>query len=226
MALRGQRLAFASETDEGRKFSPSRVKWFSGGDRLTGRNGYDKRMITFTPTHMLFLLTNHKPHAPADDFAFWERLQLIPFELSFVDREPRAKNERRMDKKLGDELKKELPGILAWLVQGCLEWQKHGLNPPPKVLEATAEYRRDEDLLAEFLDECCVLDEQERIQATDLYDVFCWWFSRNISKKKNIAQKTFGKLAGKRFEKKKIGTYWYMGVKVLEDVREEILRGN
>ncbi|MFW5497786.1 MULTISPECIES: DNA primase family protein [unclassified Maridesulfovibrio] len=226
MALRGQRLAFASETDEGRKFSPSRVKWFSGGDKLTGRNGYDKRMITFTPSHMLFLLTNHKPHAPADDFAFWERLQLVPFELSFVDRKPRAPNERPMDKELGDKLKKELSGILAWLAQGCLEWQEQGLNPPAKILEATAEYRRDEDLLEEFLDDCCALDEEERIQATDLYDVFCWWFSRNISKKKNIAQKTFGKLAGKRFEKKKIGTYWYLGVRVLDEIRDEIQRGH
>ena len=102
MALRGLRAAFASETDEGRRFSAARCKWLSGGDRLTGRWPNDKRPITFAPTHILFLLTNHKPHAPADDFAFWERMHLIPFERSFVNREPRDESELRRDDTLGE----------------------------------------------------------------------------------------------------------------------------
>nr|WP_239057843.1 phage/plasmid primase, P4 family [Pseudodesulfovibrio sp. JC047] len=227
MALRGRRVAFASETDEGRKFSASRVKWFSGGDTLTGRYGYgNMRMVSFKPSHQLFLLTNHKPHASADDFAFWERMHLIPFELSFVKRKPQADNEREVDRDLGKKVKPEASGILAWLVQGCLDWQKQGLNPPAKVLEATAEYRRDEDLLADFVDECCFVpetnSEQVWIGATDIYDVFCWFFRRMYSKKKTIPQKTFGKLMKKRFKHEKVGTYRYWGVSVLAEVREQI----
>jgi len=88
MALRGLRLAFASETDEGCRVSPSRVKWLTGNDSLTGRNPHDKYEVSFKPTHTLFLLTNHKPHAPADDFAFWQRVLMIPFNISFVDNKP------------------------------------------------------------------------------------------------------------------------------------------
>jgi putative DNA primase/helicase len=227
MALRGRRLAFASETDEGRKFSASRVKWFSGGDSLTGRYGYgNMRMIAFKPSHQLFLLTNHKPHASADDFAFWERMHLIPFELSFVKRPPRAENERPVDLELGEKVRAERSGILAWLVQGCLEWQEQGLNPPAKVLEATAEYRRDEDLLADFVDECCYVpdppDPGVWVGATEIYDVFCWWFSKTVSRKKSIPHKIFGKLMKSRFESVKSGTYRYNGVGILAEVLEQI----
>ncbi len=229
MALRGMRAAFASETDEGRRFSAARCKWLSGGDRLTGRWPNDKRPVTFAPTHILFLLTNHKPHAPADDFAFWERLHLIPFERSFVDREPQDAGEMRRDEGLGEALREEAPGILAWLVRGCLEWQRQGLNPPAKVLAATEDYRRDEDLLALFVDDCCEVvacdlnDPSTRTNATDLYDAFVRWFARNISKKKQFPQRKFGTLAQKKFEKAKVGgKKWYYGVRLNEEAREEM----
>ena len=56
----------------------SRVKWLTGNDTITGRNPHDRYEVSFKPSHTLFLLTNHKPHAPADDFAFWERMILFP----------------------------------------------------------------------------------------------------------------------------------------------------
>lgn len=219
MSLRGLRMAFASETDEGQRFSSTRVKWFSGGDTLIGRYPHDKRNISFEPTHLLVLLTNHKPHAPASDFAFWERLLLVDFPLSFVDRKPQNENERPMDKGLKDRLLQELPGIAAWLVRGCLEWQRVGIAPPAKVREATSEYRRDEDLLADFVDECCDLQQEGqpeiRSKASDLYDAFCAWFKRNVSAKKTISQKAFGKMMLERFQReRKGGTYYYFGVSV------------
>ena len=81
MSLIGKRLVWASESDEGRQLDIGKVKWLSGGDTLTGRHPHGKREITFTPTHKLFLATNHKPHVPADEYAAWERISLIPFAL-------------------------------------------------------------------------------------------------------------------------------------------------
>jgi len=215
MTLRGLRLAWASETDENCKISPSRVKWLTGNDELTGRNPHDKFEVKFKPTHTLFLLTNHKPHAPADDFAFWERVLLIPFELSFVNRTPRAPNERRADRELESKLIGEASGILAWLVKGCLIWQKEGLNPPPIVKDATAEYRKDEDMLEDFVDQCCIIDpgnDNVWVGATQLYQAFEEWWKVNISK--NVPkQKKFGNLAAKRFDRRKVGgVYKYFGV--------------
>jgi putative DNA primase/helicase len=81
MGLRGLRLAYASETEQGRRFSTSKVKWLTGGDTLKGRFLYDKRDVKFKPSHTLILMTNNKPNVIEDDYAFWQRVHLVPFEL-------------------------------------------------------------------------------------------------------------------------------------------------
>src|SRR4030043_243643 len=211
MALQGLRIAFASETDEDRFISPSRVKWLTGGDVLVGRSPNDKYETTFIPTHTLILSTNHIPHASSDDFAFWERIHLIPFNLSFVDRKPVRDNERRADKTLPDRLKNEASGILAWLVRGCLQWQEQGLNPPPIVIEATRQYQRKEDILSDFVDECLIEDPSSDIQANQLYEIFKAWWEENMSKNPWSVKK-FGLLMTKRYKKEKHGTYIYYGI--------------
>ena len=216
LGLHGLRIAFASETDAGRRFSTSKVKWLTGGDTLKGRNAYDKHATVFYPTHTLFLMTNSKPAVADDDFAFWERVHLIPFELSFVDRDPEKANERPADKYLQQRLLKEGPGILAWLVRGCLEWQRIGLSPPPVVIDATREYRRDEDMLGHFLKDCCYEDPGTESTAKELYDRFREWWQINVSRKV-LSQKKFGGMMVKRFKRSKSGTYRYFGIGLLPD---------
>lgn len=214
MGLRGRRLVWASESDEGRRFSPSRVKWLSGGDTLTGRYPHDKYPIQFRPSHKLILLTNSKPQAPSDDHPFWERLILIPFGLSYVDRDPVAPHERKANKDLRDQLRTEGPGILAWLVTGCLEYQRQGLNTPKAALEAAAKYRKDEDILAPFIDEHITVNTMARTSASELFDRFSKWYEENVSKK-GISQTRFGRIMGKRFERDKIeGKSVYIGVEL------------
>lgn len=215
IALKGLRMAFASETDEGRHFSSSRVKWLSGGDTLVGRLPHDRYETHFLPSHTLFLLTNNKPHAAAYDFALWERMILIPFRLSFVNREPRADNERRADLYVRDKLKNETAGILAWLVRGFILWQETGLDPPAIIKDATQEYKREEDLLQDFIDDYCYLDPDSVIGASILHDAFQEWFLKNVSKK-GLSQKKFGRLMLKAgFNKIKSGTYSYIGIGLL-----------
>jgi len=217
MDLNGLRIAFASETDEHRRFSTARVKWLSGGDTLKGRWPHEKQPISFQPTHLLVLMTNNKPHAPSNDAAFWERIQLIPFELSFIkNREVQGDNERPADLHMKEALLAESSGILAWLVRGAIAWRERGLDPPATVLEASAEYRRDEDVLADFIDEECYLDPDAECPAKVLYLRFNEWWEENISKKKVPSPKIFGKLLGKKFKKEKRGTYVYFGLNVID----------
>ncbi len=216
MALRGLRMAFASETDQGRRFSTSRVKWLTGGDTLKGRYPHDKYETEFDPTHTLILMTNSKPDVSDDDFAFWERVHLVPFELSFVERDPEKDNERPADKYLQQKLLKEAPGILAWLVRGCLEWQRIGLKPPAVVVDATKEYRRNEDLLGHFLKDCCYEGQDVTTTAADLYDRFRKWWEINVSRK-ILSQKKFGGMMVKKFKRSKSGTYRYFGIGLLAD---------
>jgi putative DNA primase/helicase len=222
MALKGVRIAVAAEADENRRFSMGRVKWLTGNDQLTGRWPNDKYPCTFMPTHKLFLLTNDLPHASANDYAFWERVCVIPFRLSFVNRDPAREFERRADLALFDKLKEEASGILAWLVRGCLEWRRIGLDPPPVVKESTLRYRADEDYLQDWIDERCVLDPYAQTPAGRLYENFADWYVLRINKnrKKTPSQRAFGQMLSKRFRREKHGTYIYYGLECDEIIDE------
>jgi putative DNA primase/helicase len=228
MTLRGLRVAFASETDEGCRVSASRVKWMTGGDELSGRNPHDKYEITWTPTHSLFLMTNHKPNAPPDDFAFWQRMHLVPFKLSFIKRAPKRDNERPADPDLENRLIAESSGILAWLVRGCLQWQKIGLDPPPQVLKANQQYQADEDNVGAFIDHCCYLDPDNDdlyVGATPLYEAFEAWWTKFVSRYP-MKQKKFGTAMRKRLRCEKVGgVYRYYGIGLLASNDEEAIPG-
>ena len=216
MSLRHLRLAYASETDQGRRFSISRVKWLIGSDTMFGRFLYEKQPVPFTPTHKLILLTNHKPDVSGDDNAFWEKIHLIPFPFSFVLRRLEKSHERPADKYLRQKLLNESPGILAWQVRGCLQWQEKGLAPPPVVIDASKEYRRDEDLIQHFIDDCCYESQSAETTARDLYDCFKKWWEINVSRKA-LSQKRFGGMMTKKFQRSKSGTYIYFGIGINDD---------
>jgi len=174
MNLRGKRLTWVSETDEGRSLNAGKLKWLVGGDTLTGRGVYGKRQVDFRPTHKLLILTNHLPKADAADYALWSRLLRIPFKMCFVD-EPTAPNERKADPELPAKLRAEGPGILAWLVRGCLCWQKEGLLPPETVRTATKEYRAAEDVISQFVEERCLIEKGSQVKGGDLFKAYKEW---------------------------------------------------
>ena len=214
MSLKGIRLAFASEIDEGQRFSASMIKKLTGNDELVGRSPHDKYPTRFAPTHKLIVMTNTQPAAPAHDQAFWERLQLIPFEISFVNRDPQEPHERRANLNLGREILKEASGILAWLVRGCLLWQIHGINPPLCIKEASKLYQRNEDMMADFVDECVAREQAARERAADLYACFVKWYHENIGPKEPSGT-WFGKTIRAKFEKiKSNGVVYYVGCRI------------
>jgi putative DNA primase/helicase len=216
MSLKGIRMAFASEIDEGQRFNASKIKWLTGKDELTGRNPHDKYPTRFAPTHKLLVMTNIQPQAPPHDRAFWERLHMIPFNISFVNRDPQETHERRAILDLDKQVLQEASGILAWLVRGCLLYQRDGLNPPREVREASDKYRRNEDILADFIDECCLLDPGATCAAAILYNRFTGWYHENIGKAEPSGT-WFGKQLGNKFEKSKsTGRNVYHGITVKE----------
>jgi putative DNA primase/helicase len=158
--LRGKRLAVCSETSEEDSLDEGRVKELTGNERLKAR-GMRQDYWEFTPSHKLLLVTNHKPKIVGTDDGIWRRVGLLPFEQQFWDPAKPAKDGEdrpehlRADKNLGEKLLKELPGVLAWAVRGCLAWQREGLKIPDAVQAATNEYRADEDNVALFYKEGC-----------------------------------------------------------------------
>ncbi|UQZ90679.1 DNA primase [Deltaproteobacteria bacterium Smac51] len=222
MSLKGLRIAYASETDEGRRFSSSKVKWLSGGDRIVARGVYGVEMSHWDSTHTLILLTNDLPHARADDQAFWSRVHLVPFRYSFLPHpNPNNEFERQADPDLYEKLAAEAPGILAWLVRGCREYLENGLNPPPQVTEATQAYRENEDLIGRFISECCNVGSGCQVQSSDLYDHFSFWYEQEVSRKREFSNKRFSEIMAKKgFEKKKVSAMFWIGIDLTDEFKQ------
>ncbi len=209
--LHGRRLAWASEPEKGARFSVSQVKELSGGGDIPARGLYEKHLMKVTPTHLLLLLTNHKPYADPDDLAFWERLRLITFNMRFVTN-PVGPTERAKDPHLWKGLEAEASGILAWLVRGCLAWQRHGLASPDAVLSEGEAYRKEQDHLDAFLADCCVIHEKATVGALALFEAYTTWGKAN-NMRHLLNGTTFGMKIGRRFKKERTKKgAWYQGL--------------
>ena len=110
------------------------------------------------------------------------------------------------------------------MVRGCLDFQKHGLNPPTVVKEAVEEYQRDEDSVADFIEECCIVGPEYSVGATAAYEAFEQWWEKNVSKKPPT-QRRFGTFFSRRFKKEKTGTIKYTGVGLLADQSDQMFTG-
>ena len=167
--LRGARMVTAQETEEGRQWSDSRTRALTGGDPITARF-MRQDFFTYIPQFKLLMAGNHKPGLRSVDEAIRRRFNLIPFTV----RIPPAKR----DPLLPEKLRAEWPGILAWAIEGCLEWQRIGLKPPAIVLDATEEYFEDEDSFGRWLAECCTIDRHAYETTRDLYANWKTWAER------------------------------------------------
>lgn len=221
MKLKGLRFAIASETDQNQRFSTSKIKWFTGRNELTGRWPNDKRNIDFMPMFLMVLESNFKPSAPPRDYSFWERVHLIPHNITYVDREPRETWERRANGDLKEQLEVEYPKILGWLVKGCLLWQKDGLNPPDIILEESKKYKQGEDIIGDFIEECCIKEPFAEVSASELYNRFVEWYHANHGQKEPNST-IFGKEITQEFEKsRKSGRVVYHGIRLLNNTESE-----
>jgi putative DNA primase/helicase len=179
-ALKGARFVSAAEVEKGRRLAESKVKQLTGSDTVTARFLFGEP-FNFRPEFKLWLSTNNKPVVQGTDDAIWDRIRLIPFTQRFEG--------NKADPKLPEKLREELPGILAWMVEGCLEWQEHGLEEPDSVKTATNQYRQEMDTLATFLDERCVIGEEFVVLAEQLYQHYAIWCDKSGERKE--PQKAF-----------------------------------
>lgn len=201
--LFGKRLVVAIETEDGRRLNETMVKEFTGGDRIRARRMREDSW-EFPPTHTLIMATNHKPVIRGSDNGIWRRLRLIPFAVQ-VDG-------KAADKAMPAKLKSEYPGILAWCVRGCLEWQARGLDEPQAVMDATGDYRKEQDALGRFLEEFTIIARCAKAKARPLYQRYKRWADES-NEKNVLSEKAFGQALEKRgLEKKLNNGTWYLGI--------------
>jgi putative DNA primase/helicase len=158
--LRGKRLAISSEVEEGQYWAEARIKELTGDERLTARF-MRQDFFEFTMTQKHLVVGNHKPRLRGGDAAIARRFLLVPFAAKF-------EGDKR-DPQMLERLWSEAPAIMAWAVKGAMKWAAEGLAAPSSVLNASKSYMEENDDIAQWLDECCVLLPGARGKATPLY---------------------------------------------------------
>jgi putative DNA primase/helicase len=168
--LHGARLVTSIETEEGRRWAEQKITALTGGDEISARF-MRQDYFDYTPHFKLVIAGNHKPGLRSINEAIRRRLHLIPWAVVIPEQE--------RDKKLVEKLQPEWPGILAWIIEGCLQWQKIGLAPPKIVTEATDAYMQAEDALFAWIDEYCILDANAWEKTTTLYTGWKAWAEKS-----------------------------------------------
>lgn len=179
--LQGKRLVIASETGEGGRLAEDQVKLLTGGDRITARR-MRQDFYQFDPSHVIVMMTNHRPRVTGTDEGIWRRIRLIPFTVTIPAGE--------RDPYLPGKLRAELPGILAWAYRGLQKYLAEGFNDPAAVRAATAEYRDASDVLGQFIADCCELNPAASVSSKTLFAAYVEWCREN--NERAVSQKAFG----------------------------------
>ncbi len=166
-ALIGARLVLCSETEDNTALAESLVKSLVSGDSMAVRQLY-AAPVQFTPNFKLVMAGNHKPIVRGNDNGIWRRVRLVPFGITF--------SQDKRDPRLLDKLKAETPHILAWMMAGCIAWQRRGLaDTPTTIRQATEAYQVDQDLTGRWLEECTSSSAHSEVATGDLYANYKAW---------------------------------------------------
>lgn len=160
--LFGARLALMAELESNVSLAESTVKKICSQDRIEGRRMH-RDPISFIPSHLVMLPTNHKPDVRNQDDGIWRRVCLIPFEVNL---------ESVKDVDMPKKLETEMGGILEWLLQGYMLYATDGLGTCEAVEKATEEYREDEDNFKMMFEECFEEEEGCYVTKREAYDEY------------------------------------------------------
>lgn len=214
--LPGARMVRASEPEQGQKLRESLIKAMTGGENMLVRRMMQE-FIEIKPQFKLTISGNYKPEIRGADDGIWRRIMLVPFEEKI--------SEDEVDPRLISKLWAERDGVLAWMIEGAVEWLQTGLRPPASIAQATEEYRRESDPVRLFLETECEItgSEDHSLTAKYLGDAFNAWLVNNggaawgpratgMALKKR-AETVRGE-GGRRFWLRKSSTNYYFGVKL------------
>lgn len=207
--LGGVRLLRTSEPERGAKIAAALIKLVTGGEpmsvRFLHRGFFDLR-----PIFKMTIQGNFRPEIPDTDEGIWRRVKLVPWPENIDKEPPNADGSPKKDPALPRKLQAEASGILNRLVDGVLDWLKHGLIEPSEVTQATQQYRTESDPLARFLTLCTRPEPSGRVQSSHLHQLFAAWCK--AAGEREWSQRGFSKaMADKGFVKKQSDGMWWLG---------------
>lgn len=229
MALRGAKIAYASEANSRQSLDQAKIKDLTGGGFITARGLTDKEMTEWKQSALLLLLTNYLPKLDASDDGFNARTVCIEWPVKFVPN-PAKEWERQIDYNMSKNLEAESSGILALLVRGCMDVIANGLRIPEKVKQFTRDQIDSFDDIGKFLKECCTVEDpptgkreyETRTAASELLKVCNWWCKKILGNSYPYTPKKFTPaLEKKGIQTKKSSIMYYLGVTVKPEIMDE-----
>ena len=164
-----------AESNQYGKLDEEVIKQITGGEAITARNLHEKP-ITFLPQFTLWLSCNDLPSVTDRSLFASDRIRVIEFNRHFTQEE--------QDKNLKYEFQttEAMQGIFAWLVDGYYLYHANGLKMSPKMQKVLNQYRKDNDLVLQFLEERCEHKDPAEKTFTKrkvLYDNYKIWCKSN-----------------------------------------------
>ena len=168
--LQGVRLAIINELPENGVLYDNRVKELIGNGQIKARGHYQNFSIV-NETYKIVIASNYKPIVKGQDDGIWRRLRIIECELSLSD--------NQKDHYLEKSLLKEIDGIFLWMLDGLKLFKNEGLDMTSRMYEDVQQFKKSEDMIGRFIDECLYISIDNRISAKLVYETFCTWQGKN-----------------------------------------------
>lgn len=211
--LKGKRLVFTSEPEEGARFSVGAVCELTGGTTMRGR-GIGLRSIEFKPSYSLFLSANKRPRW-ADHGGMKRRYIETAWDYKIPEGEE--------DDSVQDRMVAEASGVLNEVLAFWPDWCAQKVSPPEVVKTQTEIGRKEADPVQRFFTARTVLNKNVKVRAGSsngsLYQDYTRWCEaegeRPISN--NLFASAAGKLPGvTKSETRVSGFFWWYGIGLLE----------
>ena len=160
--------------------SEAQTKILTGSDPVNARFPFGNP-FKYYPNFKIWMSTNHLPNIRGNDYGMWRRLFLFVFRNIFGD--------EQKDKSLPSKLRMDADKILGWCIKGFLKYQELGhLIKAKQTVSDTAEFKKKNDQVLQFIDEKCIIDKHSVIECTELYEAYKVWAQNNTDFVKKESQ--------------------------------------
>jgi putative DNA primase/helicase len=161
----------------------------------------------------VMMLSNEMPQLYDSSNAINTRFLILQLSNSFLGKE---------DVTLLSKLEAELPGIAKWCVEGYKRLKQRGRFSEPETSDAARqEWYEENNPLAQFVEDRCVVGPDEKAEMTALYDIYKTWSEARgfpVMASNQLSRRLSAQLMGKVRKGKSGSTRYMYGLSVSDEI--------
>jgi len=170
--LKGKRFVTLSESEDAGKLDEALIKNYTGNDPITTRNLHEKA-FDFIPQFKMWLSCNSLPAVYDKSLFSSDRIRIVEFNRHF----DASSRDTTLKRQFKQEDAKAV--IFKWLIDGYVNYHLKGLAEPKSIWESVEQYEKKTDIIGLFVEEKCLLGEENKVGRGDLYTAYKTWCRTN-----------------------------------------------